>query len=88
MSNNDFLMQCVADIIQKKLYRPHSVSMTSRGAAFAAGIGAGVWKSLDELKQLSMPESVVTPQDNWDYYRLVIQDWERAVRRAKLWSLE
>lgn len=85
VSSNDFLLQCLADIIQKKIYRPSTLDMTSRGGAFIAGLGANVWTSLDELYSLQGEHSVFSPRDNWSYYKKTIESWERAVRRSKSW---
>ena len=85
MANNDFLLQCLADILNKPIHRPQTVNMTSRGAAFLAGIGAKIWTSLDELVRLAPEETIFRPQDNWSYYKQAITNWERAVRRSKNW---
>ena len=44
-SVNAFLMQFQADILGMPLVRPRSCETTALGAAFAAGLAAGVWKS-------------------------------------------
>ncbi|KAK9813541.1 hypothetical protein WJX73_005927 [Symbiochloris irregularis] len=42
-SRNNLLMQLQADTLQMEVERPGNLETTSLGAAFAAGIGAGVW---------------------------------------------
>jgi glycerol kinase len=46
---NDFLMQFQADLLGARLVRPKTIGSTALGAAYLAGIGAGVWRSRDEL---------------------------------------
>ncbi len=46
---NDFLMQFQADILGARLLRPRTLGATALGAAYLAGIGAGLWRSRDEL---------------------------------------
>ena len=41
MSNNDFIMQLVSDLIGVKIDRPETKDMTSLGAAFLAGLAVG-----------------------------------------------
>lgn len=60
--------------------------MTSRGAAFLAGMGAGIWTSINDLSALAPDETIFHPQDTWSHYKHVIAEWERAVRRSKGWA--
>jgi glycerol kinase len=46
---NDFLMQFQADVLGARIVRPKTSGATALGAAFLAGIGAGLWKSRSEL---------------------------------------
>ena len=85
VSRNDFLQQCIADVIQRRIHRTTVSDMTSRGAAFLAGLAAGVWSSQEELLKLADEDKVFIPQDNWAGYRTTVAEWERAVRRAKDW---
>jgi glycerol kinase len=50
-SANDYLMQFQSDILNIPLERSAELETTSLGVAFLAGIGAGVWKDIDEIKQ-------------------------------------
>ncbi len=49
---NNLLMQMQADFLGRKLRRPVFVETTALGAIYAAGIGAGVWKSLNDLSNV------------------------------------
>ena len=46
---NDLLCRFQADILGVPVVRPRNTETTVLGAAFLAGLGAGVWSSLDEL---------------------------------------
>lgn len=46
---NGFLMQFQADLLGARLLRPKTIGSTALGAAYLAGIGAGIWRSRDEL---------------------------------------
>ncbi len=48
-TSNDFLMQFQADVLGARIVRPKSIGSTALGAAYLAGIGAGLWKGRDEL---------------------------------------
>jgi glycerol kinase len=48
-TSNDFLMQFQADLLGARIVRPKSIGSTALGAAYLAGVGAGLWKSRDLL---------------------------------------
>jgi glycerol kinase len=49
MAVNDWLMQFLADILGIPVVRPQSVETTALGAAWLAGLNAGVYASLEEI---------------------------------------
>ena len=51
MTNSIPLMAFQADILRVPVIRPQIVETTSLGAAYAAGLTIGVWKSTDELRR-------------------------------------
>jgi glycerol kinase len=50
-AKNNLMMQIQCDYLGRTLVRPKITQTTAMGAIFAAGIGAGVWKSLEEASQ-------------------------------------
>ncbi|MDX9999692.1 MAG: glycerol kinase GlpK [Polyangia bacterium] len=46
---NDLLMQFQADVLRRTLSRPANLETTAFGAAFLAGLGAGVWSSTEAI---------------------------------------
>jgi glycerol kinase len=50
-SANDLLMQFQADVLGVEIVRPALIETTALGAAFLAGIGAGVWRGLDDARR-------------------------------------
>jgi glycerol kinase len=82
---NNFLMQLQADILGARVVRPIVNETTALGAAYAAGLAVGFWKSLDELRQNWGVDRVFEPQ--WDAARREegYAGWRRAVERAKGW---
>ncbi len=82
---NDFLMQLQADILGARVVRPIVNETTALGAAYAAGLAVGFWKSLDELRTNWGVDRVFEPQ--WDAARREenYAGWKRAVERAKGW---
>lgn len=48
-SRNNLLMQFQADLLGCEVIRPAITETTALGAAYLAGLGAGIWESVDEL---------------------------------------
>ncbi|MGH6692758.1 MAG: glycerol kinase GlpK, partial [Gammaproteobacteria bacterium] len=53
---NDFLCQFQADIMDVPVQRPRVIETTALGAAGLAGLGAGVWRSLDQFAERAAVE--------------------------------
>jgi len=79
-SANNRLMQLQADCIGTKVARNQTSQVTALGAAYLAGLGAGVWSSLAEISALVQSEREFTPAafDQSLYAR-----WCRAVELTK-----
>lgn len=88
MSQNNWLMQFIADICDTSLSRPTNVETTALGAAFLAGLQAGIWASEDDLRHINTAdqsfESGMPPPQR----EHLLQQWDIAVKttqyRAKL----
>ena len=87
-SANNFLMQFQADILNVPIERPKVWETTARGAAFLAGLAAGVYGGLDELRSLYETERTFEPAMAAADRELGLQLWGRAVERAKGWAKE
>lgn len=65
MSNSDQCMQIQADVLGIPVCRSALRDTSALGAAFAAGLAAGIWNTVDDIKlSLSEKEDVFYPQ--WD----------------------
>ncbi len=85
MSNNDFLMQMVSDLISLRLERPSHTDTAALGAAFLAGLATGVWKDKDELRGLCKVDVTFVPQKDASAYTEDLAEWSRAVKRSLNW---
>ena len=83
---SDFLMQFQADMLQRPIDRPASVETTALGAAFLAGLSAGLWTDLAQVQELRTTQKRFEPaMEPADAGRLM-DGWHRAVERAKGWA--
>ena len=87
-SRDRFLMQFQADILCKEVRRPVIRETTALGAAYLAGLAAGVWKDRTEIKQLWACDMQYHPQMAEAQRKKLLADWHRAVGRSRGWAEE
>lgn len=85
-SANSFLMQFQADILGARVVRPVVKESTAMGAAFMAGLAAGVWESKQEISSLWRVDGVFEPTMPPAQQEKLLHGWRRAVGRAKDWE--
>jgi len=86
MTQNGLLMQTQADLLGVTVVRPEIAETTALGAAFLAGLGAGVWTESDldahwheSARWTPAPDASSTTARS---------RWRRGVERAKDWARE
>ena len=52
VAQNDFVVQTIATLLGQRVRRAAARDVGALGAAFLAGLEAGVWDSLDELRKI------------------------------------
>lgn len=80
---NDFLMQFQADVLGVPVVRPRNIETTSLGAAFLAGLAAGVWGSIAEAARRVGVDRTFRPRMDARERRRLRAEWARAVARAR-----
>jgi glycerol kinase len=76
-------MQFQADILGAPLVRPRSPETTALGAAFAAGLAAGVWKDRAELAEIWQADTIFEPRMEKSTRGALIEGWNAAVASAR-----
>jgi len=87
-SANDLLCQLQADQVGIPVERPVTVETTALGAAFLAGLGAGVWRSSDELRETWQLDRRFEPGSTREQSDAAHARWRRGVERARGWAAE
>lgn len=87
-SVSDILMQFQADVLQKPIDRPRSVETTALGAAFLAGLSAGVWTDLAQVHALRVTQRRFEPTMEPERAARLMAGWHKAVERARGWAAE
>ena len=86
MTQNGLLMQTQADLLGVPVVRPEVAETTALGAAFLAGLGAGVWTDAD-LDAVWSESARWTPDPDASPSTSRAR-WRRGVERAKGWARE
>ncbi len=79
---NDLLMQFQADVLGVTIVRPELVETTALGAAFLAGLGAGVWRNKDEIRRTWRENRRFTPTEDRARVAAHLARWDEAVAKA------
>jgi glycerol kinase len=87
MVANSLLMQLQADTLQVPLRASEVTETTALGAAFAAGLGVGVWDGLDTLASLSRTGRQWAPDTDSTLPTSGWREWNLAVDRSLNWAL-
>ena len=82
MVGNDWLMQFLSDMLALPVERPVVSQTTALGAAYLAGLGAGVFSSLEELSEKWQPDTHFQPQMPEPLRDSLYQGWREAVSRT------
>jgi len=82
----DVLCQFQADLLGIPVRRPVQTETTALGAAFLAGLGAGVWSEAD-LEGLWRLDREFEPRMSRDQAAALQERWKDAVKRSLAWAL-
>jgi glycerol kinase len=82
---NDLAMQIQADVLGVPVSRPVVAETTALGAAYAAGLAVGFWKSTDELAGNWNEDRRWEPRWSEDQREQGYREWKKAVSRTLDW---
>ncbi len=83
MARNDWVMGFLADILGAEVERPENTETTALGAAFLAGLQAGIFKSIDDLTHCWKSDSIFTPRLTKEERDSAYDGWKSAVDRIR-----
>lgn len=82
-TGNEFLMQFQSDLLGVSLDRPEVMESTALGAALLAGLGAGVYGSLEEIKAIDARAKRFEPHMETSRRAALYAGWRQAVKRVR-----
>jgi glycerol kinase len=87
-TEHDFLCQFQADVLGLPILRPRVRETTGLGAAYLAGLGAGLWPGPNALRGLWRLDRAFQPTMAAERRATLYAGWRRAVARARDWARE
>ncbi|PIB36945.1 glycerol kinase [Reichenbachiella sp. 5M10] len=84
-SANNYLMQFQADIMGILVERPSNIESTALGAAYLAGITAGIWNKDTIFNKKSIDKTFKPKMDTYTKDKLY-EGWHNAVKRCMNWA--
>ena len=85
MTVNETLMQFQADLLGVDVIRPIVNETTALGAAYAAGLAVGYWKSTDDIVANWGEDRRWSPQMDPAERDRLCRSWDKAVTRTLNW---
>ena len=82
---SDVMMQFQADVLRCPIDRPALIETTAFGAAFLAGLSAGLYRDWSDVVRLRRSERVFLPEMPEEKAAACYRGWLRAVSRACRW---
>lgn len=83
MTANGWLCQFLADMLALPVRRPAGIETTALGAAFLAGVGAGLWSGLAAIPGDSRADARFAPVMTEEERARLFSQWTDAVDRAR-----
>ena len=79
MSNNNWMMQFLADILNIKVERPTNHETTVMGAAYLAGLKVGFFSNLRDIEDLWKSDRIFIPNMNEEDRHAMYSNWKKIV---------
>ena len=83
MVRNDWVMQFLADILNLPVERPVVTETTALGAAYLAGLQAGLFRSVEDIGSRCQRDRLFEPRMGADQREALYAGWQAAVKRVR-----
>jgi glycerol kinase len=79
LTSNQFVMQLLADLLQKNVTSIGMPDVSALGAAYLAGLQSGVYENIESLKRLNSDKKYFSPQANSGKVNEGYAGWYKAI---------
>ena len=85
-SNNNYLMQFQSDLVNLNLIQNIESEITGLGVGYIAGLSVGLWKSVEELKNLQKIKKIFIPTSKRISVTNQYKKWKIAVKATQVFK--
>ena len=82
ISSNNFIIQFLAELLQKPVVNIGMPDVSALGAAYLAGLQQGIFKDLDHLTKLNTENKITKPSGN-ETLKRSYEGWQQVIRAGK-----
>lgn len=83
-SGNAFLMQIVANLLNRPIEPGKDTELSALGAAYLAGLATGFWSGIDEVARLPLHGTEIAPQFDEGGRTATVNNWRNSIARTTL----
>lgn len=80
IASNSFVLQFTADLLKKNVVNMRMSDVSALGAAYLAGLKAGIFKNIDHLKTLNSEKSVHHPDNHNSAVYRNYENWKNIIK--------
>ncbi|MDX2048832.1 MAG: glycerol kinase GlpK [Chitinophagaceae bacterium] len=84
ITSNKFVMQFMADLLNKNVVSAGMPDVSALGAAYMAGLAVGVYDSIDALKKLSSHTKIYQPGEERTIAAKGYEGWQREIQNYSI----
>ena len=78
VTNNSYLIDYLSKLSGLEIIKPRESEITALGGCYLAGLGAGVWSDLEQVKKIEKQKDIIQHEKNIDNIRKY-ERWEKVV---------
>jgi len=79
MINNSNFIQSLSNVTQRNIIKPKNIETTSLGAAYLAGLEAGILKNTQQIEKLWKTNKIFRPRISKNKIKEQIRKWRKTV---------
>ena len=80
MINNNNFLQSLSNVTQVKIIKPENIETTSLGAAYLAGLSAGIIKNTNDIKKLWKTNKETKPKIKKSVVQKKVATWKKTIK--------
>jgi glycerol kinase len=82
LTNSSIFMQFQADMLNIDVTNTEIEDLSLMGSAYLAGLGCGIWKNLDDIKNLRKKEKIFSPNMEEGSRKKYFYGWKESVKKV------